>query len=185
MNTRKSTSFVSILCVGGLLLGMTACTPNRPTTTLAPSTTALRDTSTTVRNVRHTNLAADAYFGFGQTQLSPEGKAKLDALVAEIPGKQDPRIQITGYTDRLGNEEHNMQLALRRAEAVRDYLVSQGVEVELIDLNALGPHDPIVTCTGKTGTDLIRCLGPNRRTVVEFSAFEVLDAAPQAPDEME
>lgn len=185
MNARKPTTFVNILCAGGLLLGMAACTPNRPTTTLVPATTALRDNSTTVRNIRHTNLAADAYFGFGQALLSPEGTAKLDALVAGIPGKQDPRIQITGYTDRLGNEEDNMQLALRRAEVVRDYLISQGVEAELIDINTLGPHDPIVACTGKSGNELIRCLGPNRRTVVEFSAFEVLEDAPQTPNENE
>lgn len=185
MNVRRPTSLLTLVCAGGLVLGTTACTPNRPTTALVPSTTAASDASPALRNVRQTHLAADAYFGFGKATLSEEGKTKLDALAAQIPGKQDPRIQITGYTDRLGNEEYNMQLALRRAEAVRDYLVSQGVEVELIDINALGPHDPIVACTGKSGSHLIRCLGPNRRTVVEFSAFEVLDDASQTPDEAE
>ena len=179
MNIRRPTSFMSFLCTGGLVLGVAACAPTQPTTTLMPATTAAHST----RNVQHVSLAADTYFGFNQAELGPEGMASLDALLAKMPGKQNPRIQITGYADRLGNHDHNLQLARQRAEAVRDYLVSRGVEAELIEISALGAHDPIVSCTGKTGADLIRCLGPNRRTVVEFSAFETVEGDAQAPAE--
>lgn len=178
MNTRRTTSFMSFLSAAGLVLGIAACAPTQPTTTFAPSTTAADST----RSVQHVSLAADTYFGFNQAELGPEGMASLDALLAKMPGKQNPRIQITGYADRLGDQAYNLQLAQRRAEAVRDYLVSRGVETELIEINALGAHDPIVSCTGRTGADLIRCLGPNRRTVVEFSAFEVLDDGAQAQE---
>lgn len=179
MNPCRPTLILAGLCAGGLLLGMAACTPNRPATDLAPATIAADIPASPA--VKHINLATDAYFGFGSAALSAEGRVKLDSLAAEIPGKLNPRIQITGYTDRLGDELHNMRLAQRRAEAVRDYLVSRGVEPGTIEMTALGAHDPIVNCAGKTGEALIDCLGPNRRTVVEFSAFEIREGGAQAP----
>lgn len=179
MNPCRLTPFLAGLCAGGLLLGTAACSPNRPATGFAPATIAA-DTPAS-RTVQHINLATDTYFGFGEAALSPEGKAKLDTLVAQMPGKHDPRIQVTGYSDRLGSEQSNLRLAQRRAEAVRDYLISQGVEPDTIEVTALGAHDPIVHCAGRAGDALIKCLGPNRRTVVEFSAFEIREDGAQAP----
>lgn len=127
------------------------------------------------RTVQRINLASDAYFGFDKAVLKPEGMAKLDEVAAAIQGKQDPRIQITGYTDRIGAEDYNRDLSQRRAEAVRDYLVSKGIDTEIIETAAMGEKNPVVACEGKTGNELIRCLAPNRRTEVEFSAFEVIE----------
>lgn len=127
------------------------------------------------RSVQRINLSSDAYFGFDKAELKPEGRAKLDELAAEMRGTQDPRIQITGYTDRIGAEDYNLDLSQRRAEAVRDYLVGKGIETEIIETAAMGEKDPVVSCEGKTGNELIQCLSPNRRTVVEFSAFEVVE----------
>jgi OOP family OmpA-OmpF porin len=127
------------------------------------------------RSVQRINLSSDAYFGFDKAELKPEGQAKLDEVAAEMQGTQDPRIQITGYTDRIGTEDYNLDLSQRRAEAVRDYLVGKGIETEIIETAAMGEKDPVVSCEGKTGNELIQCLSPNRRTVVEFSAFEVVE----------
>lgn len=186
MNAHGTTRLAVALCLGGVLLGTVACGPTRPVTARSDTLAAVTQDAPRVRDIKQTHLAADAYFAFGSTALSEEGKAKLDALAASVPGKQEPRIHITGYTDRIGDEAYNMELALRRAEAVRDYLIGRGVETEFIDVTALGPHDPLVACAGKHGGRLIRCLAPNRRTVVEFSAFEVTDAAapsgPAQPD---
>lgn len=127
------------------------------------------------RTVQRINLASDAYFGFDKAVLTAEGQAKLDELAASMAGKQDPQIQITGYTDRLGSESYNMGLSQKRAEAVKAYLVGKGIQTEIIQTTAMGPKNPVVTCEGKTGTALIQCLGPNRRTEIEFSAFEVVE----------
>lgn len=129
------------------------------------------------RTVQRINLASDAYFAFNKADLRPEGKAKLDEMALNIKGKNDPRLQISGYTDRIGTEAYNMQLSQRRAEAVKDYLVNKGIDTEIIETTAMGPKDPVVNCEGKSGNALIQCLGPNRRTVVEFSAFEVIEEA--------
>lgn len=179
MNTRRLSPQLAGLCAGGLLLGTAACSPNPATLNPAPAELA---TAPPLSRVQHYNLATDAYFEFGQAALRAEGQAKLDRLAAEVPGKQNPRIQISGHTDRLGNERYNVELAQRRVKVVRDYLVDKGVAAEVIDTRVIGAHDPIVTCAGKTGQALIHCLGPNRRTVVEFSAFEVVQDSASAPE---
>lgn len=127
------------------------------------------------RVVQRINLASDAYFGFDKAMLTEEGKTKLDELAASMTGKEDPRIQVTGYTDRLGSETYNMTLSQKRAEAVKAYLIGKGVQTDIIETTAMGPKDPVVTCEGLRGNALIQCLGPNRRTVIEFSAFEVIE----------
>lgn len=127
------------------------------------------------RTVQRINLESDTYFGFDKAVLTDAGKAKLDELVAELAGKQDPRIQITGYTDRIGTEAYNMGLSQRRADAVKAYLVGKGIQTDIIETTAMGPRNPVVNCEGMTGSALIQCLGPNRRTEVEFSAFEVVE----------
>lgn len=127
------------------------------------------------RTVQRINLESDTYFGFDRAELTDAGKAKLDELAAQLAGKQDPRIQITGYTDRIGSEAYNMNLSQRRADAVKAYLVSKGIQTDIIETTAMGPKNPVVNCEGMTGAALIECLGPNRRTEVEFSAFEVVE----------
>ena len=132
-----------------------------------------------LRTVRRINLESDAYFAFDKDELRPEGQAKLDELIAEMQQAQEPRLQITGYTDRIGTEEYNMDLSNRRALAVKEYLVGKGIETEIIETTAMGERDPVVNCEGKSGNELIQCLAPNRRTVVEFSAFQVIEEPAQ------
>lgn len=150
------------------------CDPNLVATAPEPTPVVAAEPR---RTVQRFNLASDAYFAFNKAELRAEGMAKLDEMARNIQGKDEPRLQITGYTDRIGTEAYNMKLSQRRAEAVKDYLISKGIESDVIETTAMGPKDPVVNCEGKTGNALIQCLGPNRRTVVEFSAFEVSEDA--------
>lgn len=127
------------------------------------------------RVTRLINLEADANFDFDEATLTEEGKRKLDEIVATLRDAQDPRIQLVGYTDRIGPEEYNQQLSEERARAVRDYLVERGVPGGAIQLAARGESNPVVSCEGISGNALIECLRPNRRTEVELSAFEVVE----------
>ena len=74
-------------------------------------------------------LDSKVLFDFDKAVLKPEGKAAIDSLVvgklAQIQKLEV--VLVTGHTDRIGTEAYNQKLSERRADAVRDYLVSKGV----------------------------------------------------------
>jgi OOP family OmpA-OmpF porin len=119
-------------------------------------------------------FAADALFDFDKAVLRPEGKAKLDDLVSKMAGVSLEVIIGVGYTDRLGPMKHNMDLSVRRSQAVKDYLVSKGIEPNRIYTEGKGPANPVKQCADpstkgeiRTRQQLIDCLQPNRRVEVE------------------
>ncbi len=119
-------------------------------------------------------FAADTLFNFDKADLKPEGKRVLDDLVAALAGVDVEVILSSGYTDRIGKDAYNQKLSLRRAEAVKAYLVSKGVNANLIKTVGYGKADPVVNCPNPTKKgqiknfrELVQCLAPNRRAVVE------------------
>ena len=136
------------------------------------------------KELKPIRLKADALFDFDSAALTDAGRARLDDVMSKLPNRQmlqDKRITITGFTDRLGPEGYNQKLSEKRAQAVHDYLVSKGMRDEAIDARGLGAAQPLVTCEGKRGNDLINCLAPNRRTEIGFSAMEVIEVQEQVP----
>lgn len=113
-------------------------------------------------------LATDALFAFnrhGVEYLVWGGKKKLNALAAELKTWQAlERIQLSGHTDRLGADRYNQTLSQRRADAIKRYLVKQGIAADRITTHGKGETQPIVQCRAQRGTQaLIECLQPNRR----------------------
>lgn len=120
-------------------------------------------------------LQAETLFDFDKSVLHADGKKKLDA---EVVGKMKeyPQVEVvlvTGYADRIGSDAYNQKLSQRRANAVKAYLVGQGVEDKRIETAAKGESDPVVSCDNVKGKvsgknrKLVECLQPNRRVVVE------------------
>jgi OOP family OmpA-OmpF porin len=136
-----------------------------------------------VKELKPISLAADALFAFDSADLTDEGRSRLDQALASLPARQleNKQIQITGHTDRIGAESYNQGLSERRAQAVRDYLVSKGLPADAISTQGLGAAKPVVGCEGERGASLIDCLAPNRRTEIEFSAMEVIEVEKTVP----
>jgi OmpA-OmpF porin, OOP family len=88
-------------------------------------------------------FAADVFFDFDKSVLKPEGKAKLDELVAKLKGIALEVIIAIGHTDSIGSVEYNLKLSVRRAEAVKAYLVSKGIEPNRIYTEGKGKAQPI------------------------------------------
>jgi OOP family OmpA-OmpF porin len=111
---------------------------------------------------------ADALFDFDKAVLKPAGKEKLDDLASKIGSLNLEVVVATGYTDRIGSDKYNDRLSLRRAQAVKAYLVSKGIESNRIYTEGKGKRNPVTTgCNQKNRKQLIACLAPDRRVEVE------------------
>ncbi len=103
--------------------------------------------------------------------LTPAGRAKLEKEVVDRV-KQDYSdirvININGHSDRLGGTQYNQRLSERRAEAVRNYLVSRGFDGSKIETYGYGKTMPVKSCPDqKSRKAVIECLTPNRRVEIE------------------
>ena len=114
-------------------------------------------------------LDANVLFEFDKAVLKAEGKTAIDNLVvAKLAQLQTLQVVIvTGHTDRIGSAEYNLKLSKQRADAVRDYLVSKGVDRTKIETIGMGEKEPVVQCNQKEMKALIACLQPNRRVEVQ------------------
>jgi len=127
--------------------------------------------------VQKITLASKALFDFDKAVLKPEGKAALDSEVIDKL-KDVSKLElvlVTGHTDRIGTQAYNQRLSERRANTVRDYLVSRGVARDKIETLGMGKTQPIpgVVCNQKNMKELIACLAPNRRVEVEVKGEAV------------
>jgi OOP family OmpA-OmpF porin len=117
-------------------------------------------------------VAADALFDFDKATLRPEGKAKLDEVVAKSKAIKLEVIIAVGHTDRFGSDAYNQKLSERRAAAVKTYLVSKGIDANRVYTEGKGKKNPVTKpdqCPGKPKSKkVIECLQPDRRVDIEL-----------------
>jgi len=119
-------------------------------------------------NMETISIAAENLFGFDKAKLQDLSAGILDGVVAKLKENQDIElVLVTGHTDRIGSDAYNQKLSERRANAVKDYLVSQGVDASRLQAVGKGESEPIVACDGVKGSKALKeCLQPNRRVVL-------------------
>lgn len=105
--------------------------------------------------------SADAFFDFDKSVLKPEGKAKLDDLVGKVKDINLEVIIAVGHTDSIGTDAYNQKLSVRRAEAVKAYLVSKGIENNRVYTEGKGKKQPIADNKTAAGR------AQNRRVEIE------------------
>ena len=113
-------------------------------------------------------MAADALFDFDKAVIKPDAKGKLDDLVGKIKGVNLEVVIAIGHADRIGSDAYNNKLSLRRADAVKAYLISKAIPANRIYTEGKGKKQPVKDCPAmKDRKKLIECLAPNRRVEIE------------------
>jgi len=107
-------------------------------------------------------LAADVLFDFDKAVLKPDGKSKLDDLAAKVKGINLEVVIAIGHSDSIGADAYNQKLSVRRAESVKAYLVSKGVEPNRIYTEGKGEKQPVASNKTKDGRQ------KNRRVEIEI-----------------
>ncbi len=122
--------------------------------------------------VERITMSDTELFDFNKAQLRLP-QPRLDELAATLASNpQINNVSVNGYTDRLGTDAYNRKLSQQRAEAVKAYLVSKGVESSRVRAVGHGEGNPVVQCTEKDRAALINCLAPNRRVEIEQFTVE-------------
>ena len=141
------------------LAGVNACGSSTDAASLASAsamagyvTDVLLAPAAVVKYEKNT-MSASALFDHDKSVLKEEGKVAMHALAESIKarGIHVVDIDVIGHTDSDGSEEYNMALSIRRAEAVRDYMVSEGVDASIIDISGEGESNPIASNATQEG----------------------------------
>src|SRR5262245_53408074 len=115
-------------------------------------------------------LNADALFDFNKSDLKPEGKVALDEFYDKVRRITLEVLIAVGHADRFGDDAYNQKLSERRAETVKAYLVSKGIEKNRIYTEGKGEKQPVTKpdqCAGPKSPKVIACLQPDRRVDLE------------------
>jgi OOP family OmpA-OmpF porin len=119
------------------------------------------------------DFSADVLFDFDKYALKPKGIELLDELAGTLQGANYDAIIAIGHTDPLGSKPYNQKLSERRADSVKQYLLSKGIAADRISASGRGQTELKVTladCKSSKGRKaLIECLQPNRRVDISVS----------------
>jgi outer membrane protein OmpA-like peptidoglycan-associated protein len=116
----------------------------------------LRDQLNSVLQTRETARGlimnmSDVLFASGKYTLKPEAREKLAKVSGILLAHPGLKIEVEGHTDAVGSDEFNQTLSEERAQAVRDYLVEQGVPADAISAKGLGKTNPIASNSNSLG----------------------------------
>lgn len=112
------------------------------------------------------NTTDTVFFAFDSSSLSAEAQAALDTQVAWLKKHDDVNVIVQGHCDDRGTREYNLALGERRANAVEQYLVSQGIEESRISTISYGKERPAVLGNNEAAW------AQNRRAITVVSAAE-------------
>ncbi|MFT4279446.1 MAG: peptidoglycan-associated lipoprotein Pal [Rhodopseudomonas sp.] len=110
------------------------------------------------------NVGDRVFFESDQSDLSPQAVATLDKQVQWLQTYSRYTFTIEGHADERGTREYNIALGARRAQSVRNYLVSRGIDAQRMRTISYGKERPVAVCND------ISCWSQNRRAVTVLNA---------------
>ena len=111
-----------------------------------------------------TNVGDRVYFAEDHTELSPEASATLSKQASWLKQYGQVSVQVEGHADERGTREYNIALGARRAQSVRTFLASRGIDAARMRTISYGKERPVAVCND------ISCWSQNRRAVTVLNA---------------
>jgi OOP family OmpA-OmpF porin len=108
-------------------------------------------------------LDGKTHFDFDKSNLKPEGRQALDALMDRVKGADIQSVTVVGHTDSVGSDAYNDRLGQRRAETVKGYLVDRGLPASKITTQSAGEAQPVASNQTADGRAM------NRRAEIEVT----------------
>ena len=159
MGQSSNSKILITLAVAGLTLAGCASTTETGSTTTTTSTTASSATGTASSQYLVQNVGDRVFFATDQSSLDGSARATLRNQAQWLAQNSELRIVIEGHADERGTRDYNLALGARRANAVRDFLISEGVNSSRLQTISYGKERPVSLCSEES------CWSKNRRAV--------------------
>ena len=113
-------------------------------------------------------ISMNTLFDFDSAVLRADANPALDALAKQLTSRNYQKVDIVGHADRMGPGKYNQKLSEQRAEAVRDYLLTRGLDATKVSAIGVGATEPLTgkECRGLLGKPLVYCLQRDRYTEI-------------------
>ena len=161
MMTLRAVKFAAAIV---LALGAAACSSNKDRRPVGPAVSVPGAATPGSAQDFVVNVGDRVFFETDQTDLTPTATATLDKQAQWLSRYPSYTFLIEGHADERGTREYNFSLGARRAQNVRDYLVSRGIQASRFRAVSYGKERPVAVCND------ISCWSQNRRAVTVLDA---------------
>jgi peptidoglycan-associated lipoprotein len=110
------------------------------------------------------NVGDRVFFETDSSELTPQSRATLDKQAQWLTNYSQYAFTVEGHADERGTREYNIALGARRAQTMRDYLISRGIQASRMRTISYGKERPVAVCND------ISCWSQNRRSVTVLNA---------------
>ena len=139
----------------------------------APAAPAAREVPKPV--AEKARIATQVLFDFDRATIRTDGRTALDDIASRARAVNVEVVIVIGHADRIGRDDYNRRLSIRRAEAIKAYLVSKGLQPNRVYAEGKGEAQPVtgdrcrnMGAENRGNAKLIACLQPDRRVEIEI-----------------
>ncbi|WP_431023289.1 OmpA family protein [Halomonas sp. H5] len=139
---------VAVGSTAGATIGALLCADHSPEPVAEPAPMPEPAPEPEVPEFEPVVLSSEVNFAFDSAELTPAARTTLDDVarrLTENERSQDIRVHIAGHTDSRGSDQYNLGLSQRRADSVRDYLISRGVAGNRLVARGFGEERPVAS----------------------------------------